>query len=135
MTAYQICVPAENKPGMLARVTDTFARAKINLRAITITSFGGSGFFHMVVDDPQAAHTALTNAGIENHLKEVVAVLIEDTESEGMVITAAEHCLGAAEKVIAIDGIKINMSVSIGIVAKTLFYPSPDDILRDARLE
>lgn len=78
MTAFQICVPAENKPGMLASVTSVLARAKINLRAITITSFGGSGFFHMVVDDPQEAHAALTAAGIENHLKEVVAVLIED---------------------------------------------------------
>ena len=78
MTAFQICVPAENKPGMLASVTDTFARAKINLRAITITSFGSSGFFHMVVDDPQEAHAALNAAGIDNYLKEVVAVLIED---------------------------------------------------------
>jgi len=78
MTAFQICVPAENKPGMLASVTAVLARAKINLRAITITSFGGSGFFHMIVDDPQEAHAALTAAGIDNHLKEVVAVLVED---------------------------------------------------------
>jgi hypothetical protein len=78
MTAFQICVPAKNKPGMLASITATFARAKINLRAITLTSFGDSGFFHMVVDDPQEAHAALKNAGIENQLKEVVAVLIED---------------------------------------------------------
>jgi len=78
MTAFQICVPVDNKPGKLASVTDVFDREKINLRAITITSFGDSGFFHMVVDDPQEAHAALTAAGIENHLKEVVAVLIED---------------------------------------------------------
>ena len=78
MTAFQICVPAENQPGMLARVTAVFDRAKINLRAITITSFGDSGFFHMIVDDPQEAHAALTAAGIDNHLKEVVAVLVED---------------------------------------------------------
>lgn len=78
MTAFQICVPADNKPGMLASVTAVFDRAKINLRAITITSFGDSGFFHMIVDDPQEAHAALAAAGIENHLKEVVAVLIED---------------------------------------------------------
>jgi len=78
MTAFQICVPAENKPGMLASVTSVLARAKINLRAITITSFGGSGFFHMLVDDPQEAHRALKSSGIENHLKEVVAVLIDD---------------------------------------------------------
>ena len=78
MTAFQICVPAENKPGMLANVTDVLSRAKINLRAITITSFGDSGFFHMLVDDPQEAHAVLSAAGIDNHLKEVAAVLIED---------------------------------------------------------
>lgn len=78
MTAFQISVPAKNKPGMLAHVTDVLSRAKINLRAITITSFGDSGFFHMVVDDPQEAHAALSEAGIDNHLKEIVAVLIED---------------------------------------------------------
>ena len=78
MTALQICVPVKNKPGMLANVTDVLSRAKINLRAITITSFGDSGLFHMIVDDPQEAHAALIEAGIDNHLKEVVAVLIDD---------------------------------------------------------
>nr|HPI23610.1 ACT domain-containing protein [Spirochaetota bacterium] len=78
MTAFQITIPAENKPGTLLRVTSVLSKEKINIRAITITSFGGSGFFHLVVDDPKLAHAALEKAGIANQLKEVIAVLIDD---------------------------------------------------------
>jgi len=78
MTAYLLTVPAKNNPGTLSRVTSVLAAEKINLRAINITSFGESGYFHVVVDDPQAAQSALLKAGIDCHLKEVIAVLIED---------------------------------------------------------
>jgi len=78
MVSFLLTVPADNKPGALARVTTLLGKEKINIRAVNITSFGGSGFFHLVVDDPEGAHTALSKAGIENHLKEVIAVLIED---------------------------------------------------------
>ncbi len=78
MTSYQITIPAENRPGSLAAVTALLASEKINIRAITITSFGERGFFHLVVDDPKRAHTLLREAGISNELKEVLAVLIDD---------------------------------------------------------
>ena len=78
MVSFLLTVPADNKPGALARVTTLLGKEKINIRAVNITSFGGSGFFHLVVDDPEAANAALNKAGIENHLKEVIAVLIED---------------------------------------------------------
>jgi hypothetical protein len=78
MTAYQLTVPADNKPGTLSGVTSVLSKEKINLRAITITSFGDSGYFHIVVDEPKKAHTALEKAGIKSHLKEVIAVLIDD---------------------------------------------------------
>jgi hypothetical protein len=78
MTAYQLTIPADNRPGSLARVTSLLAREKINLRAITITSFGERGYFHMVVDEPKRAHQLLKKEGIECELKDVLAVLIED---------------------------------------------------------
>lgn len=78
MVSFLLTVPADNKPGALARVTTILGKEKINLRAVNITSFGGSGFFHLVVDDPEGAHAALNKAGIDNHLKEVIAVLIDD---------------------------------------------------------
>ena len=62
------------------------------------------------------------------------AVLIEEYESDEKVIAVAEDCQKTAEKDLYIDGMKIKLSVRIGIVAKTNFYQSPDDVLRDAEL-
>jgi hypothetical protein len=78
MVSFLLTVPADNKPGALSRVTALLGKEKINIRAVNITSFGESGYFHLVVDDPEGAHTVLKNAGIDNHLKKVIAVLIED---------------------------------------------------------
>jgi len=78
MIAYQLTIPRENRPGMLAEVSGILAREKINIRAITISSFGDRGFFNLLVDDPPLAERALGRAGIHARLKEVIAVLIED---------------------------------------------------------
>mgnify|MGYP000570399958 CR=1 FL=1 len=78
MLAHQLTIPAQNKPGMLARVTSVLAREKINMRAISISSFGDHGFFNLIVDEPKRAHKALTKEGLTVELKEVVAVLIDD---------------------------------------------------------
>lgn len=78
MKAYQITIPAENKPGVLARITSILARKKINIRATTITSFGNSGIFNFIVDDPKQGQKALSKEGIPAELREVIAVLIED---------------------------------------------------------
>ena len=79
MIAYQLTIPTENKPGRLAYVSDVLAKEKINIRAITITSFGEKGLFHILVDDPKLAQKALAKAGILAQLKEIIAVLIDDT--------------------------------------------------------
>ena len=64
MTAYQLTVPVDNKPGRLAQVSGILNREKINIRAITISSFGDKGFFNILVDDPTLARKALEKAGI-----------------------------------------------------------------------
>jgi hypothetical protein len=79
MIAYQLTIPTENTPGMLARVSGVLAREKINIRAITISSFGKRGFFNILVDDPVLAKKALIRDGIEAQLKPVIAVIIDDT--------------------------------------------------------
>ena len=78
MKAYQLTIPAENKPGVLARVTSILARKKINIRSATISSFGDSGFINLVVDNPKQGHKVLVKEGIPVELKEIIAVLIED---------------------------------------------------------
>jgi len=76
--AYQLTIPAENKPGVLAQITSALAKAKVNIRAATISSFGATGFFNLIVDDPEQGHKALSKAGICVNLTEVIAVLIND---------------------------------------------------------
>lgn len=78
MVAYQLTIPAENAPGRLASVTAVLRKEKINIRAITISSFGDKGFFNILVDTPEEAQRALLDNGIEVSMKSVIAVLIDD---------------------------------------------------------
>lgn len=79
MRAYQLTIPVENRPGVIAPITAILAREKINIRATTISSFGDQGFLNLIVDDPNAACKALKKEGIGVDLKEVIAVLIPDS--------------------------------------------------------
>ncbi len=78
MKAYQLTVPADNEPGKLAGVTSILKKEKINIRAITISSFGEKGFFNILVDDPKGAARALQKEGLDVELREVIAALIDD---------------------------------------------------------
>ena len=78
MKAFQLTIPAKNKPGVLAQITSILARKKINIRAATISSFGDSGFINLIVNNPKQGHKILNKEGIPAELKEVIAVLIED---------------------------------------------------------
>lgn len=78
MKAYQLTIPAENKPGILAKVTSTLAREKIDIRATTISSFGDHGFINLIVDDVERAEKVLKKEGLPVELKEVIAVLMKD---------------------------------------------------------
>nr|MBC8361639.1 ACT domain-containing protein [Candidatus Desulfatibia profunda] len=78
MKAYQLTIPAENKPGVLARITSILARKTVNIRSATISSFGDSGLINLIVDDPKMGQKVLSKEGIPVELKEVIAVLIDD---------------------------------------------------------
>jgi hypothetical protein len=78
MIAYQLSVFAEDKPGKLAHVTSVLAKAKISIRATTISTSDTFGVINLIVDDPQSAEKAPTDTGMTVHLKSVLAVLIPD---------------------------------------------------------
>ncbi|MDJ0814625.1 MAG: EAL domain-containing protein [Desulfobacterales bacterium] len=60
------------------------------------------------------------------------AVLIEGPESDLIAAAVAERCQREAGRAFDVDGQKVTLSVSIGLVVKTTYYESPDDVLRDA---
>jgi hypothetical protein len=78
MIAQQLSIFAQNQPGRLAAVTQILAAEKINIRATTISTSDTFGVINLIVDDPEKARTALTKAGMMVHLREVLAILIED---------------------------------------------------------
>jgi len=78
MIAYQLSIFAENKPGKLAAVTGILAKENINIRATTISTSDTFGVISLIVDEPQRAEAALTQAGMTVHLRGVLAILIPD---------------------------------------------------------
>ncbi len=78
MIASQISIFAENKPGKLAAVTHILAQEGINIRATTIATSDTFGVINLIVDHPEKAQEALTNAGMLSKLRKVLAILIED---------------------------------------------------------
>lgn len=78
MIAQQLLIPADNRPGMLAQVTRILATHRINIRAITISSYGNQGFFNIIVDEPKRAKKEFEKEGLHVELKDVFAVLIDD---------------------------------------------------------
>jgi hypothetical protein len=78
MITYQLSIFAQNKPGRLAAVTKVLAREKINIRATTIATADTFGVINLIVDNPEGAQKALTEAGMTVTLSHVLAVLIPD---------------------------------------------------------
>jgi hypothetical protein len=79
MTVKELNAFAENKPGRLDRMTDLLAKAKVNIRAITIASGDEYGVVKLLVDDPERALKALSAGGVTASLKDVVAVEMKDS--------------------------------------------------------
>lgn len=78
MITYQLSIFAQNKPGRLAAVTKVLAKTKINIRATTIATSDTFGVINLIVDDPERAQKALTEAGMTVTLSPVLAVVIPD---------------------------------------------------------
>jgi hypothetical protein len=74
----QISLFAENKPGRLAHIADSFREADINIRAFTIAEAGDFGIIRMVVDRPDAAHHVLHDAGFTVSETNVLGIEMED---------------------------------------------------------
>jgi hypothetical protein len=76
--AHQISVFVENKPGRLERVTEILAKAKVNIRAFTVSGTYEYGVMKFLVDKPDRALEALSSQGVPANKREILAVLMDD---------------------------------------------------------
>jgi len=74
----QISVFLENTTGRLCEVTQTLAKAGINLRAISIADTADFGILRLIADKTDAAINVLTAAGFTTRQTNVAAVEIDD---------------------------------------------------------
>jgi hypothetical protein len=74
----QISVFLENTTGRLCEVTQTLAKANINLRAISIADTADFGILRIIADKTELAVNALVAAGFTTRQTTVAAVEIDD---------------------------------------------------------
>ena len=78
MSAKQISVFLENKPGTLKKLTSVLASHKVNIRALSLADTKDFGIVRMLVSDSGKAFDALKEAGYMVHTDAVVAAEIGD---------------------------------------------------------
>ena len=74
----QLNVFSENRAGKLEKLTRILADAKVNIRAMKISSSDAYGVIKFLVDDPEKGFEAFRKAGVTASLKEVLAVEVPD---------------------------------------------------------
>ena len=90
----QITVTAESKPGVLAKVSDTLAKAGVNIIALCAAEAAGRGKIRLVVSDPARAKEALGAAKIRCGEEPALLLSMEDRPG---VLAAAAAKLAAAK--------------------------------------
>ena len=78
MIIKQISIFVENKAGRLAEITETIAKAGIDIRALSIADTTDFGILRLIVDRPEAAALTLKEAGLTVSITNVIAVGIDD---------------------------------------------------------
>lgn len=78
MTIDQISIFLENKPGTLAELTETIAKNKINMRAMSLADTADFGIARIIVDDSKAVAEMLRSNDYIVKVNSVLALEIPD---------------------------------------------------------
>lgn len=78
----EFAIQATHRPGEIGRVANVLGRAGVNLKAVAAMAFASQGVIRLVVDDVEAARSALQQSNIRFEEHEVVTVLLENRAGE-----------------------------------------------------
>jgi hypothetical protein len=104
-TVKLVAVFAENKLGLMARVTQVLAEAHVNIRWVTIATSGPFGVIKLLVDKCEEAYQGLKQSGFPVSWVEVLAVEVPDKPGG---LHAVAQCLSEG---------RINLENSSGFVS------------------
>lgn len=78
MSVPELSIQIRNVPGQLVQITAVLAEAGVNIRGITASSAGKTGWVHLVVDQSKIAEEALEECGILVDTGEALAIFLTD---------------------------------------------------------
>lgn len=78
MTIKQVSIFLENRPESLSEITDSLAKANINMRSICLADTSDFGIVRIIVDSPEEVSSFLSEQGYVVKVTEVLAVKISD---------------------------------------------------------
>ena len=109
----------EDRPGELARLGEVLGGAGVNIEGFcAITSGGGRGEVHILIDDATDAFTALAAADIEVALEQEVAVMPVDDQP---------GALGDASRRLGDAGVNVTLAY---LATDTRLVFAADDLAR-----
>ncbi|MBQ2714579.1 MAG: acetolactate synthase [Clostridia bacterium] len=82
MAIKQITVFVENRQGALVEITDTLAKERVNIRALSIAETNDFGILRLIVNNEGKAEATLQEKGYLIKVTEVVGVKIGDEPGE-----------------------------------------------------
>lgn len=94
----QFCVGLEHKPGMLAKLCETFRRANVNIDALCVSSDEDCCWVNLVGSPADAADHALAGGGFKYVAEKVLALQVDNKPG----------ALGRVASLLANAGININ---------------------------
>lgn len=112
MAIKQLSIFVENREGTLVTVTDTIAKAGVDIRAMSVADTNDFGIFRMIVTDITKAKQALDEANAFVSITEVVAVALEDKPG----------ALAKVVKILADNNINIEYMYAFITVSKQYAY-------------
>jgi len=74
----EFSVRLANRPGMLAALAETLARAEVNIDALAAFGFDDEGIVRLILEDADRARRALAEAGLAVTEREVLTTVLED---------------------------------------------------------
>jgi hypothetical protein len=112
----EFVVHMDNRPGMLASLTEVLAEAGVNIEALAAFGFDGDGVVRLVVDDAKLARRALREAGLAAEEKQVLTTYLP--HSPGQLASVARRLADSGVNIDAVyvintstDGIELAIAV------------------------
>lgn len=78
MKVTQLSIFLGNEEGRLAEVMEVLAKAKVNIRALSLADTADFGVLRLIVDSPDKAVTALKKSDIVVKITDIIAAEVED---------------------------------------------------------